>query len=356
MQQVNSEQQINRFDHVKKQILSFGIPRIIIIIFLLSLWIIATFLDIPFPRLLSDTIVRWGMNGVLVLSMVPSILAGTGLYFGLPIGIICGLVGGLLAIEMNLVGFPAFLGAIAFSVPLALLVGGAYGWMLNKIKGSEMTVATYAGFSIVSLMCIFWAMAPFRSPEMAWPIGRGVRVTISLEGRYARVLNEFLSFDIFGVMIPTGLILFFIFMCLAVYLFFRSKTGLAIKAGGENPRFAQATGIDVDKTRIIGTMLSTVLGAVGILVYAQSFGFIQLYMAPLFMGFLAAAAVLIGGASISRATILNVLIGTFLFQGLLVAALPVANRVATLGSLAEISRIIVSNGIILYALAQKSGE
>ncbi len=341
---------------VKKAVISFGIPRLIIIIFLLSLWIIATALEIPFPQLLSDTFVRWGMNGVLVLSMVPSILAGTGLYFGLPIGIICGLVGGLMAIELNLVGFTAFFGAIAISVPLALVTGYGYGWMLNKIKGSEMTVATYAGFSIVSVMCIFWAMAPFKSPEMAWPIGRGVRVTISLEGRFSRVLNEFLSFRVAGVMIPTGLILFFLFMCLLIFLFFRTKTGLAIKAGGENPRFAQAAGINVDKTRIIGTILSTILGAIGILVYAQSFGFIQLYMAPLFMGFLAAAAVLIGGASISRATILNVLIGTFLFQGLLVASLPVANKVATLGSLAEISRIIVSNGIILYALAQKSGE
>lgn len=348
--------QMLKVEDIRKAVLSFGVPRIIIVLFLVTLWVVATILEIPFPQLLSDTLVRWGMNGVLVLSMVPSILSGTGLYFGLPIGIICGLVGGLVSIELDLVGFPAFFAAIAIALPLALIMGYLYGLMLNKIKGSEMTVATYAGFSIVSLMCIFWAMAPFKSPEMSWPIGRGVRVTITLEGRFARVLNEFLAFRIGGIMFPTGLILFFLFVCLLVYLFFKSKTGLAIKAGGENPRFAQAVGINVDRTRIIGTVMSTVLGAVGILVYAQSFGFIQLYMAPLFMGFLAAAAVLIGGASISKATILNVLIGTFLFQGLLVVSLPVANRVATLGSLAEISRIIVSNGIILYALAQKSGE
>ncbi len=134
------------------------------------------------------------------------------------------------------------------------------------------------------------------------------------------------------------------------------QTGVALRAGGENPGFAQASGVNVDKMRIIGNLLSTVLGAVGILVYSQSFGFIQLYMAPLFMGFIAAAAILIGGASIKKASITNVLLGTFLFQGLLVVSLPVANKVATLGSLAEISRIIVSNGIILYALAQNTGE
>lgn len=341
---------------VRKHVAAFGLPRIIIVGFLVSLWIAAIALEIPFPQLFSDTLVRWGMNGVLVLAMMPSILAGTGLYFGLPIGIICGLVGGLVAIEMDLVGLTAFFAAIAVATPLAVITGWAYGWMLNRIKGSEMTVATYAGFSIVSVMCIFWAMAPFRSPEMAWPIGRGVRVTITLAGRYDQVLNNLWAFTVAGVRVPTGLILFFLAMCALVWLFFRSKTGLALKAGGENPRFAYATGINVDSTRIVGTVLSTVLGAVGILVYAQSFGFIQLYMAPLFMGFVAAAAILIGGASIKQATIVHVLLGTFLFQGLLAVSLPVANKVATLGSLAEISRIIVSNGIILYALAQHGGE
>lgn len=341
---------------VRVALRTFGLPRIIIVIFLLTMWMVAMSLDIPFPQLFADTLVRWGMNGVLVLSMMPSVLAGTGLYFGLPIGIICGLVGGLMAIEFNLVGFTAFFAAIAFSIPLSLVAGYSYGWMLNRIKGSEMTIATYIGFSIVSLMCIFWAMAPFKSPEMAWPIGRGVRITISLAGRYDQVLNNFLAFSVGGVTIPTGLILFQILICFLVWLFFNSKTGVALRAGGENPRFAQASGVNVDKMRIIGNVLSTVLGAIGILVYSQSFGFIQLYMAPLFMGFIAAAAILIGGATIKKASITNVLLGTFLFQGLLVVSLPVANKVATLGSLAEISRIIVSNGIILYALAQNTGE
>ncbi len=334
----------------------FGLPRIIIVLFLITLWGFSMGLDIPFPQLLSDTLVRWGMNGVLVLAMVPSIMAGTGLYFGLPVGIICGLIGGLLAIELNLYGITAFLAAILFSLPLSLLAGWGYGWVMNRLKGSEMTVATYIGFSFVSLMCIFWAMAPFKSPEMAWPIGRGLRVTISLNSRYEKVLNDFLAFDIFGVRIPTGLLLFFFAMCVAVQFFFTTKTGVALKASGENPRFSQASGVNVDSMRIIGNIASTMLGAVGILVYSQSFGFLQLYTAPLFMGFLAAASILIGGASIKRAGILHVLLGTFLFQGLLVVALPVANKVATLGSLAEISRIIVSNGVILYALAQKSGE
>jgi simple sugar transport system permease protein len=335
---------------------SFGAPRVIIILFLVSLWIVASFLRIPFPALISDTLVRLGMNSVLTLAMLPSILAGTSMFFGLPLGIICGLLGGTMSIELNLRGFSGFFGAIAMAIPLAILVGYFYGMLLNRVKGSEMTVGTYIGFAFVSLMNFGWVTLPFTNPEMAWAIGKGLRVTVSLEGRFSHVLNDFLAFQIFGIKVPTGALLFLAACCLVVWLFFRTKAGLAIQAAGMNPRFAQASGINVDRMRILGTILSTVLGAIGILVYAQGFGFLQLYTAPMYMGFIAAAAILIGGATLKTARISHVIIGTFLFQGILVVALPVANTVATLGSLAEISRIVVSNGIILYALAQKGGS
>ena len=66
-------------------------------------------------------------------------------------------------------------------------------------------------------------------------------------------------------------------MCFLVWLFMRSKTGMAMTAAGANPMFAKAAGINVNKMRLIGTTISTVLAAVGILVYAQGFGFMQLY-------------------------------------------------------------------------------
>ncbi|MEW6549677.1 MAG: ABC transporter permease [Spirochaetota bacterium] len=335
---------------------SFGAPRLIIIGFLVVLWILALAIKIPMPALFSDTLVRLGMNAVLTLAMLPSITGGTSLFFGLPLGIICGLLGGVMSIEMNLRGFSAFFGAIAMSLPLAVLVGLGYGWLMNRVKGSEMTVGTYIGFAFVSLMSFGWVTLPFKNPEMAWAIGKGVRVTVSLEGRFSGILNKFLSFTIAGIKVPTGSLLFLTLVCLLVWLFYRSKLGHAMRFAGMNPKFAEASGINVNRMRVLGIVISTILGAVGILVYAQGFGFLQLYNAPMYMGFIAAAGILIGGASLKSAKISHVLLGTFLFHGILVVALPVANTVATLGSLAEISRAIVSNGIILYALAQKGGE
>jgi simple sugar transport system permease protein len=66
--------------------------------------------------------------------------------------------------------------------------------------------------------------------------------------------------------------------------------------------------------RILSVVISTIIAAVGILVYEQSFGFIQLYMAPLLMAFPAVAALLLGGASVSKASMGNVIIGAFLFK------------------------------------------
>jgi simple sugar transport system permease protein len=105
--------------------------------------------------------------------------------------------------------------------------------------------------------------------------------------------------------------------------------------------------------RTISVILSTLLGAVGILVYEQSFGFIQLYNAPFYMPLSAVAAILIGGASINKASMLNVVVGAFLFQGLLTMTPSVINS-ALQNDMSETIRIIVSNGMILYALTRKT--
>lgn len=342
-------------EQVKKHIKNIGLPRLIISSFLLVLIIIAVFLGIPLSSLISDMLVRFGMNSVLVLAMVPAIQSGIGLNFALPIGIVCGLIGALVSIEFKLSGFTGLWISFIVAIPLAIIAGYVYGVMLNKVKGQEMTVATYVGFSIVSAMCIFWLIAPFKSPELIWAYGgSGLRVTVSLESSIDKLLNNFLSFSIGGIKIPTGLIGFFALCALVYWLFSKSKKGTAMKVAGSNEGFAISNGINVNKERILGVILSTVLASIGIVLYSQSFGFLQLYNAPLYSAFPAVAAILIGGATLKQASIVHVIIGTLLFQSLLVVSLPVINILSE-GSMSEIVRIIVSNGIILYALTRNRG-
>ncbi len=332
-----------------------GLPRLIIGMFFVLLCLLAVLYDLSLPALLGNTIVRMGMNSVLVLAMLPGIQCGISLNLGLPLGIIGGLLGGLLCIEWGLSGWTGFAFAIAVGLVISAILGFLYSLLLNRLKGNEMAVTTYVGYSIVSLMCIGWLVLPFTSSELKWPLGDGLRVTLSLKSSYRYLLNDFLSFEVFGITIPTGLLLFMGLCCLLMWMFMRSKTGIAMSAAGNNPRFAEATGINVDRMRVIGTMLSTMLGAVGIIVYSQSYGFMQLYQAPRQLGFVAASAILIGGASTSRARISHVIIGTFLFQGVLTLGMPVANVLVPQSTISETLRILISNGIILYALTKSGG-
>ncbi|MBQ7193012.1 MAG: ABC transporter permease [Synergistaceae bacterium] len=360
-----------------------GWPRIIIALFLLGLFIAAPFVGVRVDTSLSNTLVRFGMNGVMVLAMIPMVQAGCGLNFGLPLGIIAGLLGATLSIEWNAeilvklaelgtrykiswlneifvtawrepIGFAS---AIIIAVPIAALLGWFYGKLLNRVKGDEMMIATYVGFSSVSFMCIAWLLLPYKHPTMVWGYaGRGLRTTISIEGYWLHVLSDALAINIqtenLHLYIPTGMLLFFAFMAVLVWLFMKTKTGTAMTAVGSNPEFARASGVNVDRMRTISVVLSTILGAIGIIVYEQSFGFIQLYMGPFYMALPAVASILLGGASVNKAGILNVIVGTFLFQGILTMTPSVINSYLQT-DMSEVIRLIVSNGMILYALTRK---
>jgi len=354
---------------VFKGLAKFGLPRIIIAAFFLLLLFGTAVLDLGVTSALGNCISRWGMYGILALAMVPSVQCGVGLNFGISLGITTGLLGGLISIQLDIANNPAlvaisptfavlaaFLAAILMACFFAAVLGYFYGLLLNQVKGSEMTVTTYIGFSMIAFMNIMWTVLPFKSGTLIYPnAGRGIRNQVSLDSSYKGAISNILKFKIGSMTVSTGLILFFLFMCLIVWLFMRSKTGLAMSAVGANPMFARAAGINTNKMRLIGTMLSTILAAVGIITYSQEYGFFQMYNAPLMMGFISAAAVLIGGASPKRATIFNVLLGTFLFQGIMALGLPVANQLFPGTSLSEILRMLISNGIILYALAQTKG-
>ena len=337
---------------MKRAIDIIGLPRLIISSLFIFVLIVAAYLGMPIGSFASDILKRVGMYGILVLAMVPSIQVGTGPNFALPIGILCGLLGVVIGQELGIDGFPGFLAAVGLSMPFAILIGIYYGKLMNMVKGAEMTIATYTGFAAVQFMCIGWILLPFKSPSMKWPLGMGLRNTFPMDKTYGLILNDFLKFEIGSVTVPTGLLLVLFATCFAVWLFTKSRTGTEMLATGMNPKFAAAAGIDIDKKRITANVLSTVLGAFGIIVYSQSFGFVQLYTAPLMMAFPAVASILIGGATAQRARVSHVLIGVLLFQGLLAVSLPVANVLAPEGNLSEIIRMVVQNGIILYALTK----
>ncbi|MBR4906455.1 MAG: ABC transporter permease [Clostridia bacterium] len=345
---------VEKDNKLKKLVKNFGLPRLIITGFLLLLFILAPIVGADFFAQLTNTINRFSWNAIMVLAMVPMIQSGCGLNFGLPLGVIAGLLGGTISIELGFTGGMSFLMAILIATFFALILGWGYGWLLNKIKGGEMMIATYVGFSSVSFMCMAWLLLPYHKPNMVWGLsGKGLRTTISLEGFYDKVLANFLKIKIGSLEIPTGTLLLFAVLALLMWAFFHTKVGTAMTAVGSNPAFARAAGININRMRSLSVIISTWLAAVGILVYEQGFGFIQLYTAPFYLALPAVSAILIGGASVNKASITNVIIGTFLFQGMVTMTPTVMNSMIHM-DMSEVIRIIVSNGMILYALTRKT--
>ena len=333
----------------------FGLPRLIIAGFLLLLFIMAPFVGANLTVQIGNVINRFSWNAVLVLSLVPMIHSGCGLNFGVPLGIVAGLLGGTISIQLGFTGPMSFVMAIVLATPFAVLMGIGYGALLNRIKGGEMMITTYVGLSIISFMCMMWLLLPYSSPTMVYGLsGTGLRPTISLEGFYDKVLAGILPIPLTeDLSIPTGTLVFFALLAFLIWAFLHTKTGTAMTAVGSNPSFARASGINVNKMRLLSVVMSTWLAAIGILVYQQGFGFIQLYTAPNNLTLPTVAAILIGGASINKASIPNVIIGTILFQGIVTMTPTVLNSMIHM-DMSEVIRIVVSNGMILYALTRKT--
>jgi len=229
------------------------------------------------------------------------------------------------------------------------------------VRGNEMVVGIYLGWAAVSLFCLVWLEGPFANPKLVWAIGgEGLRTTLQMRDSFGEVLDgafrgtEERLFGDFRVRL--GLFLYAGLILSLVWFLFRTRIGLAIRAAGENPRFAETSGLRVNRTRIAAVTLSTVLAAIGTVVFCQSYGFAQLYAAPMMFALPAVAAVLIGGASLTRITLGHVIVGVILFQSILVLAPPVLTEAFQGGDITESVRLTIQNGMILYALTRRGGS
>ncbi|MCL1873719.1 MAG: ABC transporter permease [Clostridiales bacterium] len=331
-----------------------GWPRMIISVFLLALFISCPFAGVNYQFAITDVIGRFGMNLVLILSLVPMIQAGCGLNFGVPLGIVSGAFGAVCSIELNATGLFGIFTAMVIACAFAFVIGFLYGFILNRIKGDEMIISTYCSFAFVGFMCMAWVrLLPFKNAILIYGYGgNGMRPQVPLSENWAQILDKFLHFKIGPIIeVPVGMLLFGALCCFCMWLFFRSKLGTAMTAAGSNPEYARAAGVNVDKMRLVSVVMSTTIAAIGMIVYYQHYTFVQLYMTPMNLMLPTVAAVLIGGAALRKATIPNVIIGTFLYQGITTVGPMVAG--SAFADIADALRLVISNGMILYALTRK---
>lgn len=140
-------------------------------------------------------------------------------------------------------------------------------------------------------------------------------------------------------------------LCVFNNLLMRTRLGQNMRAVGQNRAVANSAGIDVDKIRIIAMLFSTVLASWGQLIYLQNIGTMSTYGAHTQVGQFAIAALLVGGASVQKATNKNALLGIVLFHTLFIVS-PLAGK-ELFGDpvIGEYFRVFVSYGVIAMALA-----
>lgn len=150
--------------------------------------------------------------------------------------------------------------------------------------------------------------------------------------------------------VPVAVLVLIILLVIFTKWIMTTKLGQDFRSCGQDQYIAESNGINVDRTRIIATIISTVLAAWGQIIYLQNIGTLNTYGAHNQIGFFSVAAILVGGASVSKATVSQALIGTLLFNAMFIMSPEIGKAVFGQAILGEYFRTFMVYGVIGLAL------
>lgn len=154
---------------------------------------------------------------------------------------------------------------------------------------------------------------------------RGALVALSL----VMVISLFVSLGTFSQLsnlkVPTLTWLVLAGLCFFTNWILKTKLGQDFRTIGQSQSIGKVAGINVDRTRLIAVIISTVLAAWGQIIFLQNIGTMNTYGSHAQVGFFAVAAILIGGASVTKAKIKHAILGIILFQSVFILS-PTAGK------------------------------
>ena len=367
------------------------------------------FSGLTVPYVMYELFGRLSRNAFIVLALILPIVAGMGINFAVTIGAMAAQIAALWVVEWGIAGMPGFLLAMAMTVPLAAFFGYLIGKLLNKMKGQEMIGGLILGYFANGLyqllfLFIFGNLIPLNAPGLVIKGSTGVANTIDLstERGFKYALDGLWRVDfgtglfilcgvlaVFAVVnflrkkqnlkktlvtvgVCAGLCVLYLipaiaalfemvqipmvtFMLVGLLCLFNNalmgtRLGQQFRAVGQNRTVANVSGINVDKVRVIAIMISTVLAGWGQLIFVQNMGSFQTYGAHEQVGLYAGAAILVGGASIKKATNAQAMIGRVLFHLLFIVAPTAGKNLFGDAAIGEYFRVFISYGVIALAL------
>ena len=367
------------------------------------------FSGLTVPYVMYELFGRLSRNAFIVLALILPIVAGMGINFAVTIGAMAAQISALWVIEWGISGLGGFLLAMAMTVPLAAFFGYLIGKLLNKMKGQEMIGGLILGYFANGLyqllfLFIFGNLIPLNAPGLVIKGSTGVANTIDLstDRGFKYALDGLLRVDfatgllmLCGVLVVMAIINFLLkkqdlkktgiqigacvalcvicripfvanifsmvqipvvtfllvgLLCLFNNALMKTRLGQQFRAVGQNRTVANVSGINVDKVRVIAIVISTVLAGWGQLIFVQNMGSFQTYGAHEQVGLYAGAAILVGGASIKKATNMQALVGCVLFHLLFIVAPSAGKNLFGDAAIGEYFRVFISYGVIALAL------
>lgn len=352
---------------------------------------------------------RLSRNAFIVLALIIPIVAGMGINFAITIGAMAAQIAALWVIEWGISGLTGFLVAMLMTMPIAAFFGYLIGKLMNKMKGQEMIGGLILGYFANGLyqllfLFIFGNLIPLKAPGLVIKGSTGVANTIDLSTdrgfKYAldgllrvsfstavlvicgimavgalvmfamKKMEKKKAFTYAGIcvgaiamvqlpvvknlfsMVSVPMVTFFVvgLLCIFNNALMKTKIGQQFRAVGQNRTVANASGINVDQVRVIAIVISTVLAGWGQLIFVQNMGSFQTYGAHEQVGLYAGAAILVGGASIKKATNGQALLGCILFHLLFIVAPSAGKNLFGDAAIGEYFRVFISYGVIALAL------
>ena len=304
--------------------------------------------------LLNEVMTRLGRNAFLILSLLIPIMAGMGLNFGMTLGAMAGEIGLIFVADWQIWGIPGLVLAAIISIPISIGLGVFIGKILNKAKGREMITSYMIAFFMTGIyqLVVLYMMGPIipiKHASIKLPRGYGIRNTVSLLNM-RQSLDNLIPLKIGGVKIPVLTLILIVLACLFIVWFRRTKLGQDMRAVGQDMEVARDAGINVERTRVIAMVMSTVFAGLGMIIYLQNVGNFPTYTAHSQIGMFAIAALLVGGASVDKAGIGNVFLGVILFHTMFIVAPKTGAAITGDSMIGEYFRVFVSYAVITVAL------
>lgn len=304
--------------------------------------------------LINEIVTRMGRNMFLILSLLIPIMAGMGLNFGMTLGAMAAEMALILVADWQIWGIPGIVLAMIMSIPLSVLLGIFCGKMMNMAKGREMITSYMISFftnGIYQLVVLYMMgpIIPILHTSLKLPRGYGIRNTTSLL-HMRQALDNLLAIRIGGVKIPVLTFIIIGLLCLFILWFRKTKLGQDMRAVGQDMDVARDAGINVERTRIIAIVMSTVFAGFGMVIYLQNMGNIATYSSHVQIGMFCIAALLVGGASVDKASIGNVFLGVILFHTMFIVAPAAGTKITGDSMIGEYFRVFASYGVITVAL------